>query len=844
MIESELIWEIDAIEEDTGTYNKQIHPIVLQLLAKRGLKNPKEITRFLYPKLEYLYNPMLMKDMDKATLRIKKALTKNEKITIYGDYDVDGITSCCILVKLIRKLGGCVDYYIPLRADEGYGLNKEAIENISLNGTSLIITVDNGIGSYDEVEYAKSLGIDVIITDHHETKEKLPKAVAIVNPKQKDCRYPFKELAGVGIALKLALALTDNDPLIIEEFLDLATLGTVADIVPLLDENRIIVKNGLHKLENTSNKGLRALLDRLNLTDKPIDTTKISFMIAPRINAVGRIADAKIAMQLLLTEDKQEAFELAKTLDTINRKRQSLESEILGQAKTIIEKDFDLDLDKVLVLSNSNWNPGVIGIVASKLSDIYNRPCILISEEGIEGRGSGRSIQGFNLFKALDSLSNLLEKYGGHEQAAGLSIKVENIDVFRKQINDLAKNVLEERLLVPKLTADMEIAGEDINLSLAKQLELLEPFGHKNPQPVFISKNLTVKRAWTVGADDKHLKLNLKKKRNSLEAIGFNFGNFEQDLKIAPIIDLAFFLEVNRWNGIERHQMNIRDIKILYLRDEFLFKMEKEYYTRFFSNLSNLNDISSETSLKVDELHNLKLQSQKGFRKKLYVENLLRTGRKLLVVFNTPYRAWQLFTYLYQCEKIKDYIQFSFGVYPEISDDCLITILINPWHKVDLRDENIYDDIIFYDTPFSFTQLSQRLEMVNSSKTHLIFDKEDLRYNKMACEKMLPDVDGLRKAFILLKKMTSNKFFGEINIGEFNRALRDYFYIDLHSLGVINIFKVFHELKLIDFEVQENIIKIYKYIKPKHKLSLKSSNTYCNLLKLKQEVDRFYNFFI
>ncbi|MGI5859729.1 MAG: single-stranded-DNA-specific exonuclease RecJ, partial [Tepidanaerobacteraceae bacterium] len=383
MINGNYIWQLDPIQEIEVNYDK-LHPIILQLLKKRGIVTSEQIHRYIHPKLDYLYNPMLLKDMDKALIRIREALSGHQKITVYGDYDVDGITSCSILVKLLKNLGGIVDYYIPSRLNEGYGLNKEAIEMIHKQGTNLIITVDNGIGSYEEVEYASAIGLDVIITDHHEPQQKIPQAVAVINPKQKNCNYPFKELAGVGVALKLAHALMDTDSKLEKELLELAAIGTVADIVPLLGENRIIVKNGLEGLGNTENKGLMAMMTLLNFSDITIEPGKVSYLLAPRINATGRIADPGIAVELLLCEDETRAFELAATLEKINQERQVLEAKVLDDAKAVVKRDINLDLENIIVVSSPNWHPGVIGTVASKLAETYGRPCIMIAEEGEE----------------------------------------------------------------------------------------------------------------------------------------------------------------------------------------------------------------------------------------------------------------------------------------------------------------------------------------------------------------------------------------------------------------------------------------------------------------------------
>lgn len=834
MIESKYIWDIDSVKV-IDNKNDQLNDVVLQILQKRGIETPEDIDRFLNPKLCNLYDPTLMKDMDKAVQRIRKAIKDNEKVTIYGDYDVDGITSCTIMMKLLQKFGLNVDYYVPSRIDEGYGLNKKAIEEIHKRGTTLIITVDNGISSFNEVEFAKKLGIDVIITDHHEPRNKLPNAFAILNPKQPDCRYPFKELAGVGVVLKLAYALLDADISEIEEYLDLAALGTVADIVPLLDENRIIVKNGLQKLNTTTNKGINALKNILNLQGKPIDTGKIGFMIAPRLNAVGRISDASIAIELLLTNDIHKARQLAEVLEDINRKRQNIENKIFNQAKEFIENNLDLELNKVIVLSSSNWHPGVIGIVASKITEMYNRPSILISVKGETGQGSGRSIQGFNLFKALDKNSDLLIRYGGHEQAAGLTINVKNIDKFTKNINMLAQDILKKSDLTPRLAIDLELK-EDINLDLAKQLELLEPFGYKNPKPLFVSKNLFLEEVRTVGKKDRHLKMKLRKKKNKIDSIGFNLGNMRQELEMASIVDLAFYLEVNRWNGYVTPQLNIKDVKIPYLYDAMLCYIEDKYYSNFHISLKNNYECFQKSISEYKKYNSINVVAEEK-RKNNYIKEVLEKDRKILFLINTPYGAWKLINYFKKHNLDRDCVNISFS--HEINSDKRNNIIVQINPLATLKNTN-FDDVIFYDTPFSIHILDGQLKQINEKcKVHFLFSKDDLRFNLLTCLKILPDVEDIRKSYVLFRKMTSNKFVGKINIREFNSFLRNCFNVNIHLLGVINIFKIFSEIGIIKFEIENDSINVTDYIKPEKKLDLRTSNTYVNLIKLRQEVLNF-----
>ena len=840
MINGNYIWQLDPIQEIEVNYDK-LHPIILQLLKKRGIVTSEQIHRYIHPKLDYLYNPMLLKDMDKALIRIREALSGHQKITVYGDYDVDGITSCSILVKLLKNLGGIVDYYIPSRLNEGYGLNKEAIEMIHKQGTNLIITVDNGIGSYEEVEYASAIGLDVIITDHHEPQQKIPQAVAVINPKQKNCNYPFKELAGVGVALKLAHALMDTDSKLEKELLELAAIGTVADIVPLLGENRIIVKNGLEGLGNTENKGLMAMMTLLNFSDITIEPGKVSYLLAPRINATGRIADPGIAVELLLCEDETRAFELAATLEKINQERQVLEAKVLDDAKAVVKRDINLDLENIIVVSSPNWHPGVIGTVASKLAETYGRPCIMIAEEGEEARGSGRSISGFNLFKAISELSHLLIRYGGHEQAAGLSIKSENIQVFRRELNRLFKEDVKQGDLSPKLDIDLELNQRDINLKLAEQIELMKPFGYGNPRPVFMCRNLYIENSRTVGNGDKHLKLNLKSSENTIDAIGFNFGIYKEDLDLASIMDAAFYLEVNRWRGFIGPQLNIKDLKVPFLQDDLLFDVEKNYYLHFCSNLGKKENKIILENKSIDQSNIIFLRRKSILRKMKYLKALFAAERKVIIVINTPYKAWQLLTYLKEEKDLLNKIEVFYTMDSAKKNQSDNIIMIDPFPVI--NHEN-FDDIVFYDMPFSVDILKKRLSGIPStSKLHILFEREDLHYNYLVCQQMLPSINELKIVYQTLAKHTTGSFICSLNINEFRDILIEQSKIDIHHSGLINIFRIFQELDIIKFNIKNGFINISDYKKHDSKLRLEFSDTYMHLYLLKKDVIKFYNQF-
>lgn len=552
---------------------KKINDYVLAILNNRGINDEEGIERFISPKIEDLYDPYLLPDMAPAVDMIKDYVYSRKKIVIYGDYDTDGITSTSILLNFFRKIGVNIDYYIPDRMDEGYGLNTEAIDNIIKGGAQLIITVDCGITSLSEVSYCKNKGVDIIITDHHECKDKIPKTI-VIDAKRPDSDYPFRELSGAGIALKLVIALKkvfkNVDPI---NYIDLAAIGTVADIVPLIDENRIIVKYGIEKIKSSHNPGILSLIDVCGIDKDNISSGNIGFTIAPRINASGRIANASSGVKLFTCIDNDEAAKLAVTLDEDNKKRQEIEEKILSEAEKQIEDNFDPKRDLVMVLNSPSWHVGVIGIVASRLVEKYYRPVIMLS--GSEGtlRGSARSIKSFDIFKSLMSCSDLLEKFGGHEMAAGLSIVSRNLEAFREKINNIARDVLTPEDMIPSIYGDCKIRGEDITVEMADGLKMLEPYGSGNPAPLFVLYCTVIEDIKTVGNQDKHLKLRLSAGTKTFNAVAFNMGYNINGYFRNDKIDILFSLSVDTWNGRDNVQLVIKDMK-----HSIFPKIEHDYF--------------------------------------------------------------------------------------------------------------------------------------------------------------------------------------------------------------------------------------------------------------------------
>lgn len=555
-------WQIfepdkNKIEDIKSKY--KVNQLLATILANRNILKEEDIRLFLNPTRNDFYNPFLITDMDIAVNRIIKAIENKENITIYGDYDVDGITSITVLKSFLNDIGVETNTYIPNRLIEGYGLNKEAIDKISKKGCNLMITVDCGISAIEEIEYANSLGIETIITDHHEAGNEIPKAIAVIDNKRKDSKYPFRELAGVGVVFKLIQAIGITLKLKEEsylKYLDIVCIGTISDIVPLVDENRVIAKLGLLLVAQTKNIGLRSIINSSGYNK--IDSNTISFGVAPRINACGRMGKAEEALELFLSKDKNEVNELTNKLNEHNRKRQETEKAIFENALEKIKAEH-LDENKAIIVGGENWHHGVIGIVSSKITEMYFKPSILLSfeEDGI-GKGSGRSIPGFDLHEALMKCSDTIEKFGGHSMAVGITVKKDNLEKFKKEFEQIAtQSKIDE--IIPIINIDAKVDLSDIDKEMVESLKQLEPFGEANKMPVFAFKNLKIDSIRAL-SEGKHLKLTLKDNNYIINAIGFNIGYLANEYRIGDKIDVAGVLEINTFNGVDNLQINIKDI--------------------------------------------------------------------------------------------------------------------------------------------------------------------------------------------------------------------------------------------------------------------------------------------
>ncbi|MDF2608292.1 MAG: single-stranded-DNA-specific exonuclease RecJ [Bacillales bacterium] len=564
MIKSRTRWKRKDFNDDLYLEIKKsikINDLLAKVLATRDFNNIDDIQRFIYDKSDSYHDPYLFKQMDKAVCRIKDGITKGEKIRIYGDYDADGVTSTTILIQAMLELGADVDFYIPNRFTEGYGPNKEAFRKAHEDGIKLIVTVDNGVSGIEEIDFANSLGIDVIITDHHEFKNIVPNAYAIIHPNLNGETYPFKELAGAGVALKLAHALCGY---LNNEWIVLSAIGTIADLVPLKGENRIIATNGIKLLKRTSNLGLRAILKKANIQLENVSEDSIGFGISPRINAVGRLGDAKPAVKLLLEQEECIIDELVTFIEIKNRERQKLVLSIFEEAVIEAEKQIESCNSKVLVIAKENWNVGVIGIVASKLVDKFYRPTIVlgISEDGSIAKGSGRSITGFDLFKNLTECEDILSHFGGHPMAAGMTLSSCDVEEFRLRLNKIAEDQLIEEDFKPITLIDVELKLSEITTDSISELSLLAPFGMTNSKPRFLIKNLNISSVKAIGADGSHLKLTVNDGVNTLDCIGFGFGRLAESISLNSSISLAGELGINEWNNSIKPQIFICDISI------------------------------------------------------------------------------------------------------------------------------------------------------------------------------------------------------------------------------------------------------------------------------------------
>lgn len=609
-----------------------LSPTLCELLLNRNMNTVEKVNRFLKPELSTFYDPFLLKDMDVAVKAILKAIELKEMIMIYGDYDVDGVTSTTVLYKTLLACGANVNYYIPDRIDEGYGINKDALLIIKELGATLVISVDTGITAVDQVDYANEIGLKVIITDHHECQEEIPKALAVINPKQEDCKYPFNMLAGVGVTYKLCQGLTSqcgNHEELMLDLLEIVAVGTISDLVPLIDENRTFVYQAFKRMKTIKNIGLEALVKVSGIDTERLTAGSIGFQIGPRLNAAGRLGDAKRGVKLFLTKNEEEAIQLSEELNQENQKRRDMELEIFQEADALIKENVDLENTKVLVVANEGWHHGVIGIVASRITEKYYRPTILLAvEEGVAS-GSARSVDGFSIFDALSASKGLLTKFGGHEMAAGMSFDAENIPQLTKELNAYATKHMSDDTLIPKAKVEKRMFPKDVTIEFIQDLNKLEPYGMGNEEPKFLIQGI-VDQLTLMGKERNHLKLALSNETqdesqkdinswqvtnfqsDTIDSIGFYMEDTYDELMKSMKIQVIGTMNINEWKGFKKPQIFIKSIQYEDELKEFMEKLHHLYSQLFIHSKEEGNNKSKEIEDLVKyNLTKMKLESLK-----------------------------------------------------------------------------------------------------------------------------------------------------------------------------------------------------------------------------------------
>ena len=805
------------VKETNLSKKINISPEISQILNNRGIENEKDAEIFMNPSLEYLRDPFLMKDMKKSTERIKKAIENKERIYIYGDYDVDGVSSTSILYLYFKSIGFPVKYYIPNRLEEGYGINEDAIKKIHDDGCDLIITVDCGITSVKEVELANELGIDVIITDHHECQSEIPDAYAIVNPKQEDCNYPFDMLCGCGVAFKMIQALTDEEEFKTSmfDYLEIVTLATICDIVPLIDENRIIVKNGLKLMKEGKNLGLRELIKVCGIETNKIGSSHIGFSIGPRINASGRLGYSYLGVQLFTTDNEDEAKEIANILEGKNIERQMIESKMYKEAEEILSSDERFKDDKVLVIAKEGWQHGIIGIVASKLTEKYYKPTILLTIEDGEATGSARSIKGFSIFDALVSCKDLMNKFGGHEQAAGLALDAKNIDELRVRINEIADYNLSKEDLIENIKVEYELKEDSATLDLVDNLHKLEPFGLSNPSPRFIMRDLLLTNIFKMGKNKQHLKIIVENKK-SYECVGFNMAYLADNFQLGDKVDILFQVDENNYNNERKVQFLLKDIRLSHPKSAVTNNLSMKLFEKISpENKDSLYSVNtSEEDLVID------IDGDKNINIFDYIEE------DTLVITNTLngfYRA------LSDISLTDVEYEINFNYINEKNNK--VQLIFSP--NIDKIDLKRYNRVILYDYLYNKEEYSYlNKNILNSDNIIKYYGEEDKIYLKNIIDNIVPS----REEFInIYKQMLMSKEL-HLNLDEIKRVFK------ILPLKTFIILKVFKELNLLNFEMnyEDNIVTVCLLQKPDKKLNLDESLILNNLKALRQGYVKSY----
>ncbi len=778
-----------------------------------------------------LYDPYLLKDVEKAVERISLAIKKDEIICIFGDYDADGITATAILYKFLTSLGARVFTYIPNRLFEGYGLNKEAIEEIANRGCRLIITVDCGITNNTETRYAARLGLDMIITDHHTCPRELPPATAVINPHRPDDGYPFKDLAGVGVCCKLVQAL-GGGPLK-EEYMQLAAIGTIGDIVPLMDENRSIVYGGLSSMVDTENVGLKVLLEQSGVWPRDRDADEIAYYVVPKINAAGRMGYPQKALELFIANDRETCIEIARELIKLNNLRQSIQREMFEQAVSMVEskKYTDLRRDKVILLDKEDWHLGVMGIAASKVAKLYHRPTILISTSGQRGIGSARSIEGFDIFEALSKCEHCLTKLGGHKQAAGFTISTDRIDSLRMMVNEFAHSRYHPNIYRPVLWYDCQLNLEQATMELAKDIQRLGPFGCGNPRPNILIKNIKLCNFTKVGRDGKHLKAQvMDAKGRTVDAIAFNYNEI-MDNENANL-DVLCNLDINRWNNVEKVQLNIKAANYN-LDKKGVEKLISMYYQNITSDF--LSQIIYNCGMQQQNILDSRNMRMEKCSINEFVFKKLDCCNDVLVIVNTLPGLKRLISFLFK-KNILHQVRFSYNSINSM-ECCHNTVLVN----CDLSGSafNNYGNIILYDCCYSENYLYNLARLAGDSPLYMAVSHTIIKEGYRAASYLRVTKKDLADVYRLINGW-NKKHSSPISLDKIRSVLKNYkvslFKIDLS----IDILK---ELGIIDLMHDEGKKDIMVRIVDQNPKQLEDSQLYTGLLHIKKTQKSLYKKF-
>lgn len=804
---------------------------ISQILKNRDIITEKDAKIFMDPSLDYLRDPFLMKDMQKGVDRIKKAIQNNERIFIYGDYDVDGVSSTSILILYFKSIGYDVDYYIPNRLNEGYGISNEALEKINQQGCDLLISVDCGITSAKEVEFAKYLGMDVIITDHHECQDDIPDAVAVINPKQKECKYPYDFLCGCGVAFKLIQALTPSEKFktSMYNYLEIVTLATICDIVPLKDENRIIVKNGLNMMKNGKNIGLNELIKVCGIDTSKIKSSHIGYSVGPRINASGRLGYSNLGVELFTETNPQRAKEIALELEEKNSERQLIEGKMYSEAEAIIENNLFYKEDKVLVIANKGWQHGIIGIVASKLTEKYYKPTILLTIEGESATGSARSIKGFNIFEALCKCSDLMTRFGGHEQAAGLSMNTSDIAKLREKINEIADYNLTNEDMIENIKVEYELSENQVSLDLVDQLQLLEPFGVSNPTPRFIMRDLVLSSIGFVGVAKQHLKITLQKDF-TYEAIGFNMAYLAENFTRGDKVDVLFQLDENNYNNNRKVQFLLKDIRMAHpksaINDYTSIKLFARIVPNDVNNLYKINYNLNKKGINKNDIGQNKISNIFNVKANNYndinIFNFLQENT--LVICNTLNGFFRAYSDL---SLIEDDFDLEFGTISK--NKYKIKLIFSP--NLDKLDLNIYNNIILYDFLYNKEEYSYLLENIKANSNLVkYYDEKSKLYLNSIIENIIP----MREEFIFTYKYCITNKHTELTLNKIKPIF------GIMPLKLFVILSVFKEFNLLKYEIIQNTLIIDFTKESISKFNLDESLILTNIKNLKNSYQNSY----